>query len=360
MYSGKPLKAHIELSNKCNAMCPQCGRNTSPTKGELRMQPGLQTTELRLEDIEKIFDDEFWDTHTLTHIRFVGNYSDPIATKDLHEIVEFFILNNPQMRVTISTNGSLKTEDWWYHFGRLMSSTYNKGKTRKVIFGLDGTDDVTHALYRHRTNYDKIIRNAKSFISAGGNAEWSFLVFKHNEHQIDEAKRLSKEYGFKKFNTVWTTRFHSGRGYKQYTLDGVEYKLQETTKRQMPNLSKIPWPPEDVGISCKVLQEDYEEIFVDYTGEIVPCCWIGSALQRWRTKDTWTLTTHPPEDDALVSEILKDDSHNAIKYGATKVMKNQWFTKLKESWVDKPCRTCYRICNKKLNLKKEKDGEVWV
>ena len=80
MYSGKPLKAHIELSNKCNAMCPQCGRNTSPTKGELRMQPGLQTTELRLEDIEKIFDDEFWDTHTLTHIRFVGNYSDPIAT----------------------------------------------------------------------------------------------------------------------------------------------------------------------------------------------------------------------------------------------------------------------------------------
>jgi len=64
MYSGKPLKVHIELSNKCNAMCPQCGRNTA-TSGELRLQPGLQTTELRLEDIEKIFDDEFWNTHNL-------------------------------------------------------------------------------------------------------------------------------------------------------------------------------------------------------------------------------------------------------------------------------------------------------
>ena len=25
------------------------------------------------------------------------------------------------------------------------------------------------------------------------------LVFKHNEHQLEEAKRLSKEYGFKDF-----------------------------------------------------------------------------------------------------------------------------------------------------------------
>ena len=55
MYSGKPLKVHIELSNKCNAMCPQCGRNTS-ANGELRLQAGMQTTELRLEDIERIFE----------------------------------------------------------------------------------------------------------------------------------------------------------------------------------------------------------------------------------------------------------------------------------------------------------------
>ena len=338
----------------CNAMCPQCGRNTA-TSGELRLQPGLQTTELRLEDIEKIFDDEFWDTHTITNVRFVGNYSDPIATKDLHEIVEFFIFNNPDIKVAISTNGSLKTEDWWYHFGSMFNN-----KHRRVIFALDGTDNITHNLYRHRTNYDKIIRNAKAFISAGGSAEWSFLVFKHNEHQLNKAKELSQEYGFKKFNTVWTTRFHNGKGFKKYSLDGAEYKLEETTKRQMPNMSKIPWPPEDLDISCKVLKEDYEEIFVDYTGEIVPCCWVGSSLQRWRAKDNWAAPTYPVEDDAFIGEILKDDSHNAIKYGATKVMKNQWFTKLKESWDDNPCRVCYRICNKKINLQKDKVENKWL
>ena len=79
MYSGKPLKAHIELSNKCNAMCPQCGRNAT-VDGTLKLQP-VQDTELRLEDIEKIFDDEFWNIHTLTNVRFVGNYSGSYCNK---------------------------------------------------------------------------------------------------------------------------------------------------------------------------------------------------------------------------------------------------------------------------------------
>ena len=30
-------------------------------------------------------------------------------------------------------------------------------------------------------------------------AEWQMLVFKHNQHQIDEAKQMAKEIGFNKF-----------------------------------------------------------------------------------------------------------------------------------------------------------------
>ena len=35
--------------------------------------------------------------------------------------------------------------------------------------------------YRISTN-DKIIKNAKAFIDAGGFAKWHMLVFEHNEH----------------------------------------------------------------------------------------------------------------------------------------------------------------------------------
>ena len=49
MYSGKPLKAHIELSNKCNAMCPQCGRNAT-VDGTLKLQLAckIQNLDLRI------------------------------------------------------------------------------------------------------------------------------------------------------------------------------------------------------------------------------------------------------------------------------------------------------------------------
>ena len=122
-----------------------------------------------------------------------------------------------------------------------MSSTYNKGKTRKLYCNKDGTElKNMHCIDTEQTTI-RLYEMQKSFISAGGNAEWLFLVFKHNEHQLEENKKdYQKEYGFKRFLTVYTTRFHSGQGYKEYSLDGWDYRLEETTIKEMPNLSTIP------------------------------------------------------------------------------------------------------------------------
>ena len=38
----------------------------------------------------------------------------------------------------------------------------------------------------------------KSFIEAGGRARWDFLVFDFNEQKVDEARKLSEEWGFEK------------------------------------------------------------------------------------------------------------------------------------------------------------------
>ena len=52
--------------------------------------------------------------------------------------------------------------------------------------------------------------SAKALIEAGGTAEWQFIVFRHNEHQIQDAMNLAKTMGFKRFNIVKTTRFFGG------------------------------------------------------------------------------------------------------------------------------------------------------
>jgi hypothetical protein len=38
--------------------------------------------------------------------------------------------------------------------------------------------------------------NAKSFINAGGQAVWKFILFRHNEHQLLDVIKLSKDLGF--------------------------------------------------------------------------------------------------------------------------------------------------------------------
>ena len=51
------------------------------------------------------------------------------------------------------------------------------------------------------------MQSAQAFINAGGRAEWDFLVFRHNEHQVESARKLAKEMGFAKFYVRKTGRF---------------------------------------------------------------------------------------------------------------------------------------------------------
>ena len=44
MYSKKTIKVHVELSNICNAVCPQCLRNyIDENTGELSIKDTLNT-----------------------------------------------------------------------------------------------------------------------------------------------------------------------------------------------------------------------------------------------------------------------------------------------------------------------------
>ena len=96
MYSKNAIKVHVELSNICNAVCPQCLRNyINKDTGELSIKDTLNTHELTIEDYRQIFDNEFFRTFQLKRVNFCGNISDPIASRDLREIVEHHIINNP-------------------------------------------------------------------------------------------------------------------------------------------------------------------------------------------------------------------------------------------------------------------------
>ena len=346
MYNNKKnILAHVELSNICNAMCPQCGRNyiDKETK-ELKVRPNLNTGELSLEDYKKIFDDDFYDYFKLGKVNFCGNRSDPITSKYLHEIIDYHLTRDVNTRINVATNGGLKTTDWWYNFGKML-----KDKTHLISFGIDGLSD-THSIYRVNTNFEKVIENAKSFINAGGNASWQFLVYKHNEHQIEEAKLLSEKLGFKQFKYIFTPRFYRSKDGKiDYKFKNKDFTLQETTVKDVTTSIKELRKDKkkkdfkkDKKINCKA--KKINEFFLDFDGNVYPCCWLGhnNAFNQYRKG--W--------DNVMA---WYDDSMNAIKYSLKNILiKSMFLDILEKSWSIQPCDTCVQFCNVGINNDKKK------
>ena len=188
---------HMETSNICNAACPMCLRelpyfiNSVPKKKSLT-----------LEQVKALFSDSF--IQNLDKMFMSGNYGDPACAPEAIEIMEHFRQLNSSMTLGFHSNGGVRDKAWWARLGKLMSDP----ERDYCAFGIDGLADTNH-IYRVNTRFDKILENVQSFIDAGGVAHWHYLIFEHNEHQVQEAKALAKELGFAQFFEKVSFRFKS-------------------------------------------------------------------------------------------------------------------------------------------------------
>ena len=180
----------IENTTRCNASCSVCDRNDwgYNTKSNLQL--------LDLDDKQLKLNLEMFPNLEL--IELCGNRGDSIAAKNFSSQLDVLVdyISTKNCKISFSTNGSLRNKEWWTAFGKQLSKF-----DHNVVFAIDGLEDTNH-IYKQRTNFNKIIDNARSFIASGGRAIWKFLPFKHNEHQILDALKLSRELGFVDFKFV--------------------------------------------------------------------------------------------------------------------------------------------------------------
>ena len=165
-------RIHIELTARCNASCPGCPRNVW---GGYAI-PELQKTEWTLKQFEESFSGDF--LRQLDRILFCGNYGDPGTCRELISILQY-IRTQSSVEICLHTNGGMRNEKFWFDVGTVLQHN------SKVIWSFDGLEDTNH-LYRKGVNWDRAWANAQSYISAGGYAVWEMLVFKHNEHQVEQ------------------------------------------------------------------------------------------------------------------------------------------------------------------------------
>jgi pyruvate-formate lyase-activating enzyme len=136
----------------------------------------------------------------LRQVFFCGSYGDPIAHHEFLDILKDFRKKSPTVWLYIHSNGGIRSPDWWTELAGILNG-YGK-----IDFGIDGLADTNH-IYRKNVKFDKVMDNVNAFIGAGGKAQWNYIVFEHNEHQVEEARQLSQSMGFESFLPRSTGRF---------------------------------------------------------------------------------------------------------------------------------------------------------
>lgn len=386
LYNYDQIKTvHLEITDKCNAACPMCARNINGGEDN----PQLPNEELSLQDCKNIFHPSF--IKQLNRMYMCGNYGDPIAARDTLEVFDYFRQHSNNMNLAMHTNGSAKKPDWWRNLAKVLG---NKGY---VVFSIDGLEDTNH-LYRQNTVYSKIIENAQAFIDAGGRARWDFIVFAHNEHQVEQAELLSKKMGFESFQYKKSARFFSNVSgvtkemHQAANRKGLTTLLQPPTNPKYRNsaldeMSKIssadpssvkilPSTAKDaikiqtkqyftldpvkkkpmekywdsVDIKCKVAEE--KSVYISAEGIVQPCCWTAGQMYVWY----W---------EPLGSQIWKaidkvgKDSINAKINSLENIVNGIYFKEIiPDSWTQSSCAEgklaiCAKTCGTKYDAFKQ-------
>ena len=316
IYSQNPKMLQLELSSMCNAMCLGCQRVDDTTYNTVH--PSIPKKEMiAVETLEKLVNSDAMNT--VNKIEFCGTIDEPLMHPHFMDIIDLLYNTNPSYEIIIHTNASLRTIKFWEELAIKLA----KFRKHKVLFGIDGLTD-THAIYRQQTDFELIIRNAHKFIQAGGNAQWQYIIFPWNKHQVETARDMSKRLGFAEFKTR-----NDRSGVSEEGLNEIQKIQQNNVRRKLGQDVSIY-----NGYEIECMNKEDDMYHVSYDSRLWPCCYFGNVQYMGENlykdfkkrifdiygEDFNLLTKHSVEE-ILSSDLYKNDLveswNNSIGCGKT-------------------------------------------
>jgi MoaA/NifB/PqqE/SkfB family radical SAM enzyme len=281
---------HIEPTSKCILECPLCDRTWFYKKFKKR-----EIHEINIDHLLKFFNGVPYA------VSFCGNNGDPIYHSKFNELCSR--LKQSGCKIHITTNGSKKSADWWKKLGSMLTVD------DKITFSIDGLRN-TNKIYRINSDWESIINGFKIIKKHNIKTEWKFIVFRHNQHQIREAKTLSKQLGFDNFLLEKSDRWWDETLMPDKKFVDTKYQHQKTviTKKKLNGV-----------MSPKCLKKGIptDSLYIDSAGDFYPCCWTG--LYAFKYKDMF--------DPKQKKFNIKDHNVNSI---LTNNKVQEFFTKIKD------------------------------
>jgi molybdenum cofactor biosynthesis enzyme MoaA len=373
---GDVTEIDLECTTFCNLKCPECNRTTDKDV----ISSILNTSHITLENCRTWFKPT--ELTSLKEIRFCGAIDEALMNPELTDILDFFLDEFKIKYIDIRTNGSVRSTEWWSNFVNHLPSNHI------IVFGLDGLEDTNH-IYRVGAKWEKIINNAKAFIDAGGIASWQFIEFEHNKHQIEEAKQLAKELGFKEFRLVSSTRPTMTESLEHIRKDNkVSARSNRVPEKKEVILSDKKESEEETMVPCstskpkKPVQElvlirkktkkqktvircenqghgNGNRILVNALSQVVPCCFLNGYFHQPyahnKNPENITKPAFSFYEDPRLAKLLREygDSENELTamslehHTLKEVLAGEFFAEIQDSWTtNDPIERCLEVCGK--------------
>jgi MoaA/NifB/PqqE/SkfB family radical SAM enzyme len=348
---------HIEASTRCNAECPMCSRNLMG-----RTSPGLAEESMSLDKFRQAVPADL--VGRLEILDICGAYGDPAMAPDLIAICEHVRTLSRTCKIRVFSNGGIRSERWWSRLAAVADVV--------AVFAIDGV--ATNHVYRRRVDVDRVLRNAKAFIDGGGRAQWDYIVFEHNEHEVEAARLLSQSLGFESFSIKRTARFLRPLYEPAPELretDGIDshpiYNRagQVVGELRPPRASQyvnevLLWIRsveqkasyldsffDDCQISCLALHSG--SLYLSVAGHVYPCCWLYVQATLPAVYGDASAASRQVRD--LLDANGGESSIDATTRHLDEILQSPFFHAVERSWsaasvAGGKLKVCARVCGK--------------
>lgn len=246
-HNGMPISISIEPTTSCNLRCPECPSGlrsfTRPT-GMMKME---------------LFESLIYELgSSLSYLIFYFQ-GEPYLNPHLLEMIRS--ASQKKIYTATSTNAHYLDDEG-------AKETVESGLDRLII-SLDGTTQETYQSYRIGGKLDRVIEGTKNILrwkrelkSKTPHVIFQFLVVRHNEHQIDEVKKLATSLGVDevKLKTAQIYDFENGSDLIPENEKYSRYKKDEKGAYSIKNgLVDECW-------------KMWHSCVITWDGKVVPCC----------------------------------------------------------------------------------------
>lgn len=180
-----PVMAFVDPTTFCNLRCPAC-----PTGA----QAGLRAAAAIDLDLYRAFIDDVGD---YLFKLYLYNLGEPLLHKQAPELVAYAKARD--VFVMVSSNLSLDLDDEYCE--RLVRSGLDV-----LVVPLDGASPETYSKYRRRGDFHLVRSNMQRVQAAKARlgsktptVTWQFLVFAHNEHEVETMREHYRDWGADEF-----------------------------------------------------------------------------------------------------------------------------------------------------------------